>query len=30
MVSGPIIIIEDDEDDKSIIDEVLKELNIRN
>jgi CheY-like chemotaxis protein len=30
MVSGPIIIIEDDEDDKSIIDEVLRELNILN
>ena len=30
MVSGPIIIIEDDEDDKGIIDEVLRELNIPN
>ena len=30
MVSGPIIIIEDDEDDKIILEEVLKELNIPN
>ncbi len=30
MVSGPIIIIEDDEDDKEIIEEVLKELEIPN
>ena len=30
MVSGPIIIIEDDNDDKDIMNEVLKELNISN
>ena len=30
MVSGPIVIIEDDEDEKEIIEEVLKELNIPN
>ena len=30
MVPGPIVIIEDDEDDKDIIEEVLKELNIPN
>ncbi len=30
MVSGPIIIIEDDVDDKEILEEVLKELNIPN
>lgn len=30
MVSGPIILIEDDEDDKNIIDVVLNELNIPN
>ena len=30
MVSGPIIIIEDDQDDREIIEEVLKELNIPN
>ena len=30
MVSGPIVIIEDDEDDKVIIEEILKELNIPN
>jgi CheY-like chemotaxis protein len=30
MVSGPIVIIEDDKDDKEIVEEVLKELNIPN
>lgn len=30
MVSGPIVIIEDDVDDKEIMEEVLKELNIPN
>ncbi len=30
MVSGPIVIIEDDVDDKEIIEEVLKELDIPN
>ncbi len=30
MVSGPIVIIEDDEDDKDIIQDVLKELTIPN
>jgi len=30
MESGPIIIIEDDEDDRDIIEEVLKELKIPN
>jgi CheY-like chemotaxis protein len=30
MVSGQIIIVEDDEDDKDMIEEVLKELNISN
>ena len=30
MVSGPIIIIEDDQDDRDIIEEVLKELSIPN
>lgn len=30
MVSGPIIIVEDDEDDKDMIEEVLKELSIPN
>lgn len=30
MVSGPIVIIEDDNDDKLIFEEVLKELNIPN
>lgn len=30
MVSGPIIIIEDDEDDREIYERVLKELNIPN
>lgn len=30
MKSGPIIIIEDDHDDKDILEEVLKELNVSN
>ena len=30
MVSGPIIIIEDDQDDQAIFEEVLNELNIPN
>jgi len=30
MVPGPIIIVEDDKDDRDIIEEVLKELNIPN
>lgn len=30
MVSGPIVVIEDDVDDKEMLEEVLKELNIPN
>src|ERR1700712_2213666 len=30
MKSGPIIIIEDDADDKNILEEILKELNVHN
>ena len=30
MKSGPIIVIEDDEDDKGIFEEVLKTLNVNN
>ena len=30
MVAGPIILVEDDKDDKDIIEEVLRELNIPN
>jgi CheY-like chemotaxis protein len=30
MISGPIILLEDDNDDKEIFSEILKELNIKN
>ena len=30
MKSGPIIVVEDDEDDKDIFAEVLKDLGVRN